>query len=252
MEKVVLYFSVLFLILNTGCSGDAGFSQKTGTTREVSSSNPQETSSEIVEIIDVEEIKHSCQSSPLKTSSITLTFPKPSQTCDWGVNGNLGKRDSYFQARIEQTKSLNLPEGSIICDAQFDFKEQDFLYDDHFILLFNKSIVASSYNFEDQLNKGVNNLLEYDWSLIAGMDWVNNQEELYCPQIPGAHSACSFPGHDQEGQIKLSYDPLYVQSIMASGLPSNHSFSMISIGDNDEMDCEHSEVQFTVQLKYVQ
>lgn len=69
--------------------------------------------------------------------------------------------------------------------------------------------------------------------------------------MTGAQASCHFPGHDKQGTINLDYDPLYIQAIMSEGIPSNHSFTMITIGDNDKYDCEHSEVNFNVTVDYV-
>lgn len=256
MKRLSLYLSFLFLVSGIACSKGAQFSKNASSARNINANTNNNSAgeplSENYEDIGLSDIQASCQNEALQTSTIKISFPKPANTCNWGSNGNLNELNGFFQARIEQTKMLNLPAGAIICDAQFDFAEQDFLYDDHFLLLFNKSVIASSYNFENKLTASVNNLLEYNWSHLAGMNWISSQEQIYCPQIPGATASCSFPGHDTQGLINLAYDPLYIQSVMANGLPQNHSFSMVSVGDNDAMDCEHSDVEFNVQLKYVQ
>lgn len=202
--------------------------------------------------IDIDDIQTSCVNRTQRTAEVRVHFPKPKNTCQWGRHGNLLERNTYFQARIEQTRNLNLPSGAVICDAKFDFAQQDFLYDDHFLLLFNRSVIASSYNFESRLTKGAHGLLNYSWSNIAGMWWDEDKEQIYCPQIPGTSASCSFPGHDSSGKINLSYSSSYVQNIMAGGLPENHSFTMVSMGDNDSRDCEHSDVEFVVTLSYVQ
>lgn len=202
---------------------------------------------------DIAIIHRKCNNSSHQTATITLSFPRPNQTCDFGNNGNLPRRDLYLTARIEQKKNLNLPVGAIICDANFTFVRQPWLYDDHFLLLFNRSVIASSYNFSlgNTLEKKNFGLLEYDWSRIAGMVWNTNHETVYCPSIPGGNSTCSFPGTDINGVIELDYDSQFIKSIMSNGVPLNHSFTVVSVGDNDDFDCEHSDLEFTVQVSYV-
>jgi hypothetical protein len=201
--------------------------------------------------LGIDLIHENCDNQIQKVASVNLKFPKPNKTCEWGVDGNLSPLNEFFRGRIEQKVNLNLPEGAIICDASFDFAQQDFLYDDHFIFTFNESVIAASYDFRSKLDAGNFGLLQYDWNKLAGMVWDKSKEQIFCPSIPGFQSSCSFPGHDQQGLINLSYDSNYIRGIMSNGIPPNHYFQMISIGDNDNLDCEHSEVTFNVNVKYV-
>lgn len=118
---------------------------------------------------DVEIIEKTCRNSVPVRSVVSVNFPKPVGTCTWGENGNLDVRNQYFQGRLEQKRNLNLPDGAVICDAHFDFEQQDFLYDDHFLLTFNKSVIAASYDFSQQLKAKDLGLLEYGREAIAGM-----------------------------------------------------------------------------------
>jgi hypothetical protein len=203
--------------------------------------------------IDIEVVDNFCETMAPTTQVVNIEFPKPNMTCEWGVDGNLTELNGFLRARIEQPRNLGLPEGAVICDATFDFVQQDFLYDDHFMLLFNDIVIASSYNFSAELQESTYGLLKYDWSAIAGIFWDTSKEEIFCPDIDGAlgMSTCAFPGHDQQGTINLTYDADFIRAIMSNGIPSDHSFTMVSIGDNDRMDCEHSDVEFDVAVKYV-
>ena len=196
-------------------------------------------------------IKDLCDTQAKQFSLKDFNFPKPNRTCDWEMDGNLEERNQYFQARIEQHRSLGLPAGAVICDAKFEFEKQDFLYDDHFILLFNKKVIASSYDFSSKFDRGNFNLLSYDWSKMAGMYWDNSKETIFCPDGTSRPDFCNFPGHDKQGFIEFDFDPDFIKAIMSEGIPQDHSFSMVSIGDNDGYDCEHSEVNFDVHLTYV-
>lgn len=201
--------------------------------------------------VPIEDIVRNCQTRPVETQVVQLSFPKPNQTCAWNQDGNLSKRNDYFQARIEQTQYLNLPEGSLICDATFAFEQQDFLYDDHFMLLFNDNVIAASYDWSEQFEQTSFGLLKYDWNRMAGMSWNTSKETIFCPNIPETMSSCQFPGHDQQGIINLAYSDTFIQALMAGGVPQNHHFKMVSIGDNDNYDCEHAEVNFAVTVKFV-
>ncbi len=258
----------LFLVLGAtllafqNCGNDASFNRDQATqSADINNSSGTENSDETLDVNDrlatgnaerdLDVIADACDRLPIQRAVVNIQFPKPDLTCEWEANGNLAPLNNFFQARIEQPRTMGLPRGAVICDAQFTFSQQDFLYDDHFLLLFNDTVIASSYDFSYRLEKGNFGLLKYDWGRMAGMDWLKNKEQIFCPDIPGGQSMCSFPGHDQQGVIDLNYEPSFIQAIMSQGVPSNHSFTMVSIGDNDEEDCEHSDVEFDVSVNYV-
>ena len=192
-------------------------------------------------------VQNSCSGSARQITSKTLFFPKPPITCEWEINGNLAPRDQYFQGRIEEELKLSLPEGSILCDIKFNFVEQKFLYDDHFIITFNDAIIASSYNFDNVLSKK-NELLRYDWTKIAGMFWDHKKEGVIC----APNSSCAWPKTVTLGVITLAYPSFVFQKIMAEDINRiEHSLKFISIGDNDNQDCEHSDINFNLDIEYV-
>lgn len=197
--------------------------------------------------VDTPVVMAACNSGNRQKITKSFLFPKPAITCEWEKSGNLAPRNDFFQARIEQNEMLNLPPGSIICDVKFSFEKQQFLYDDHFLISFNDAIIASSYNFDSVLIRKFS-LLRYEWAKIAGMNWDNKKEGTFC--VSGSN--CLWPDTDTAGAISLSYEPIVFQKIMAEDLNRNeHSLKFISIGDNDEKDCEHSDVSFSLDIEYV-
>lgn len=188
-----------------------------------------------------------CNTPNRQKISQNFLFPKPNNTCEWEVNGNLKTRDQFFQARIEQEQTLTLPPGSIICDIKFNFGNQKFLYDDHFLMTFDNAIIASSYYFVAVLDRQFN-LFRYNWSKIAGMVWDKKMEGDFC----APDGVCSWPKTDTEGQINMNFASSVFQKIMAEDLNRNvHSMKFISIGDNDDKDCEHSDVNFSLDVEFV-
>ena len=202
---------------------------------------------------DIGVINETCDTLNPQTKTINIKFPKPTKTCEWGINGNLSVKDAFFRARIEEKKTLGLPRGAVICDASFDFKPQPFQYDDYFALLFNNNIITSGYDFRSNLQPQNFGLLNYDWNDLKGirMAFGSAKEMVYCPQIPGASANCSFPGHDTSGIIDLDLDKRYIRAVMSNGIPVDHSFTLVTFGDNDNLDCEHSDVEFDVTVEYV-
>jgi hypothetical protein len=247
---MIRVFGLIFLILVLfqNCSDDVGFSQETSVVEPdintLLSTDDEEA--------DIGIINQGCDTQALKTQVINVQFPRLNNECAWNQEGNLERRDRFFQARIRQSQNLGLPFGAVICDADFDFDEQPFQYDDYFAFLFNDHVISSGYNFEDRLTPGNFGLLRYNWTQIAGapMRFGSEDEQVYCPQIPGASIDCRFPGHDTPGRIDFDMDARYVRAIMSNGIPANHTFALITHGDNDNFDCEHSDIQFDVTVKY--
>lgn len=194
----------------------------------------------------IEDIAVLCASGGNSTQTVQVNFPDPQVTCPWNTNGNLAPRDVYFQGRIEQNMDFSLPAGSTLCSLQLDFAVQQFQFDDHFILVFDDIVIASSYRFTsfDQMS----GLSVYNWSKIAGMYWNHSDEGTFCA---GKDSMCSWPATDVPGSISMKFTPAFVQSIFALN-PNRtaHQFKMVTIGDNDNLDCAHSPIQFSVKLKH--
>lgn len=192
-------------------------------------------------------VQASCNTSNRQRRTVAYNFPKPDYTCEWEKDGNLAKRNEYFQARIEQMRELTMGPDVILCDVKFTFDNQAFLYDDHFLLTFNNAVIASSYNFSSKLNSEYG-LLRYDWSKLAGMYWDKEQEGVFC----GNGGNCTWPKTDVAGSIQMSYPSILFQKLMAENINrSTHELKFISIGDNDDKDCEHSNVDFSIEVEYV-
>ena len=111
----------------------------------------------------------------------------------------------------------------------------------------NDSVVASSYDFSHVLTQQYG-LLRYDWSKIAGIEWLDEREGVFC----GEAGACSWPATDTQGEIKLNYSSDFIKRLMAIDVTrTRHVLKFISIGDNDDQDCEHSNVNFDLTVDYV-
>ncbi len=214
--------------------------------------------------VPVNDIKMACATLPNEVEEIDIHFPKEKQACDWGQNGNLSTQQAKFRARREQVANLGLDPGTVICSAEFLFADQDFEFDDYFVLTLNGSVLTSSYDFSGYLTKSTQGFLQYDWSKIRNIDMYFESHPLvgvYKAEYMGAHSYAKFPASQKKGQIELEFDPIYLQAIMATKLPQDHYFSLITFGDNnegqaiggqkDEYDCIHEPVDMSVRIKYI-
>ncbi|MEQ1875237.1 MAG: hypothetical protein ABL958_01235 [Bdellovibrionia bacterium] len=199
----------------------------------------------------LDEINKRCDNTTHQTQNFSFTFPNPNVTCPWNTNGNLAIRNGYFQGRIEQAKAFTLPAGSTLCDLDFNFTVQQFRFDDMFILTLNRKVLASSYNYSPKFQK-FGPLDHYDWASIVGMEWVTSQEGIFCQGLGTSGTTCQWPQTDTPGAISMEFPAATIRTIMAvDPASSNHTFEIISIGDNDDLDCEHSDITFTVNASYV-
>ncbi len=267
MLKIVLVFLVGLIFVFQNCADSVNFAEAPSA-REYINSQLSDNNGDNVELI-----KKICQR-PRTKMKVPVFFKKPDTSCPWGENGNLepktlwgtpqahpdGNLNDFFNARIEQVESLNISKDAVICDVKFDFKVQPFLYDDHILLLMNDHLIASSYDFSEDLQLGTNGLLKYKWQDIAGIPWDKTKEGMFCAKVDQKDSSrCSFPETDTDGQIILEYKPELIQSIMTAGVPDQHKFSFVTLGDNDDTrfnssdndDCEHSDLRFEVEVEFV-
>jgi hypothetical protein len=178
--------------------------------------------------------------------------------CQWSQGGNLSEVDGRFRARKEQNFHFEIPSGSVICDVDVQFDEQPFRYDDHFLFAFNQYVLATSYNWSPAGENGAPNdnqtfldesdgMWIYDWSKIADKRWTSSgREQVIC--APGALE-CRFPGHDNEGQIRLRYESQVFRRVMSRDLGrTQHSFTLTVTGDNDSSDCWHRPLEFQLRV----
>ena len=201
-------------------------------------------------------VKSLCSQQNTASKTFEIFFDDPETTCNWEVDGNLNPLNGYFQARIEQFNKISLPENSVLCDLEFEFQEQNMKYDDHFLFSLNAVVLASSYDFSSKLMQN-NNMLYYDWANIAGMYWDKSKEvykdESYCLGKESNNASCYWPITDTNGQINLDYSPDVIQQITALDLKQNEfNFQFTTIGDNDNLDCEHSPISFTLRATFVE
>lgn len=104
----------------------------------------------MLRIESTDDLAEACETYEPEPLELTITFEKLDEGCPFGEDDNLPEDNGYFTARIEQDKTLDLPEGAIICDLEFDFEVnqlsgQSIEYDDNFVFTFNDVVLAASY-----------------------------------------------------------------------------------------------------------
>jgi hypothetical protein len=248
MLIATLTFSSLLIL--AGCQNGASFEQAPGSNYLSLDADPtvplpgtgDSATQQVATLCEQAEAKGT-----LLNQTEILTFADPGKACAWGVDGNLSPRDQWHQARTEQKLNVQLPAGATLCHMKFDFKSQPFRFDDHFWFTFDDVILASSIDYSDRF--GVTNGLSlFDWSKIVGTRWDTSREGVWCM----AGAACSWPKTDTDGKINMDFrDGSYYAVSARDRARTQHSFSFVTVGDNDSTDCQHLPVTTTVTLQYV-
>lgn len=209
---------------------------------------------------NIQPIKQTCASGLIKRSVVSISFPnpvssQPASTCGFGVADNGGPANDHFSARVEQNVDFALPTGAKICSMEFQVNEQTITYDDHIFLVFDDSVIMASTPFESYLPVS-DGIFTWDWSYVSGKSWKlgNETNYSYClGEIQGL-SQCRFPQTQQQGVMRLEFDPAIFQGITARNFNRPiHTFKFVTMGDNDpQVDCQHSPISFAVTVSYAE
>ena len=200
-----------------------------------------------------------CTEHKPQSTKIDLSFDEYSGGCPWGEGDNLSEQDGYFTARVEDTEKLGMSSDSVICDVDYDFQvdpdqTQVMQYDDHFLLTFVDSVIATSNaQLVDLLGEGDDGHVPWDWAKVGGeaIDW-NNADSWCLGQADGL-ADCTIPPTETPGEMTLDFDPTIVAKLSYRAQQLNRvDFTFITIGDNDpETDCSHNAFGFQVNVSYV-
>ncbi|OQW49291.1 MAG: hypothetical protein A4S09_12305 [Proteobacteria bacterium SG_bin7] len=199
-------------------------------------------------------VQKTCMNSTPVVEEITIRYINPENlSCEFGKGDNLPAKDGYFQGHIDQAYNFSLPAGSTLCGMNFEFPTQAMRYDDHVLLTFNDIVISGTFDFSADFDKklGMN---VYSWAKIRGSSWSSRKhlEGNFCEGQKDGKSSCSWPTTDTVGSIQMSFDGSVFQKIMALDTTrKDHSFHLITLGDNDANDCEISPISFKVKVSYV-
>lgn len=197
--------------------------------------------------------------------------------------GNGGRFQAFYRARAEQEYVVNLPTQATLCGASFDFPMTQMVYDDEIYLTLNDYMLAMSVDVSqeamydgysvDGLMANSEGFYKYQWHDTPDANGMYNlpmtfTPDRYCLGVakndPDFNTKCVIPPTQTVGQMKLDIPDESIIAVGALtdyidpkdpnmvGQPTQLNFGFISTGDNDiAIDCSHSEVQFTVTVKYV-
>jgi hypothetical protein len=198
------------------------------------------------------QIEALCSTKPLKMHKQDIRFEDPQKVCAFGTEPNLSRKNSYFRADYTQKVAVNLPAGALICDMKFDFLKQKARYDDEILLLMNDHILASSYDFPGKFPKK-NGLQVYDFMAIRDLPYKSENSPDFCLGKESGQGNCEIPATDSDGEMKLEFSQQLIFPLSESAAKDKaFEFRFVTLGDNDDSDCQHLDVKFQVDVVYVE
>ncbi|SMF30911.1 hypothetical protein [Pseudobacteriovorax antillogorgiicola] len=203
-------------------------------------------------IVDAETLNERCRASDntLESYDTQLTFPARIG-CSFGTDPNLEPKDQYLQAREVTSQPINGPSKGVICNIRVQTPTNaEVRFDDYLfitvadIVVIGSNTQASSYLPQSQ------GFYKWDFGVLRGNNVSNIQDSPYCL---GGSDACVVPPHDQQGPLNISMESTNVAPL-AYGLAGWKTFDVkvIATGDNDETDCQHSQIDLTVSVDFIQ
>lgn len=176
----------------------------------------------------------------------TVSFASVKE-CAWNRDGNLGRKDKHYQARMMQSKDMNIPTGAVLCSLDVRSKSDRIHYDDVMLLTINNNVILSSAKDVPGFLGG-GNVPKWDFERVKGKRGDFNSGE-FCL---GQNSRCELPGHDKKGSIAVDFeDGVMLDLASEIGYGSQKVMNVITLGDNDKEDCFHSGIELEVQYTYV-
>ena len=208
-----------------------------------------------VEVVSTE-CEKALQEGRLRSATYNFNFEKQTKTCDWGINGNLSKKNAYVRARDEKYQTVDFDPSQTVCNIQLNnIHQNSFIYDDNIIITLNKYILASTTDFSRHFSSR-NGLKIYDWSSIIEKPAQNAKSDTtpdkqYCLGAGSGSSFCLFPETETTNKIELNFDKTLIQKVLVNSSLSTVELGVITTGDDDNTDCIHSGLNFDVTVQYI-
>ncbi|MBX9769642.1 MAG: hypothetical protein K2X47_20360 [Bdellovibrionales bacterium] len=269
LKQITAIGLVLLLPMAFNHCGRADF--QSGSNGKVGLESPQGGPAEppIVDPVDPEVIAQRCGAGTPQTKDVEISFPEnKKELCAWD---NTAEIERHFGAMRSEKQSFTLPEGSTLCDLSIESNNQEFQYDDYFVISLNQFVLAASEAVPLQLSTDQRNPMVYDWTKLKDKPFnpsnINTDRErsdwdakIWCARgTSGVSILCEFPASDTQGKVRLNLPDKVFQSIVANNpKKTKHDIELILIGDNDKssggnaIDCAHKKIDLKLRATFVQ
>ncbi len=197
----------------------------------------------------VDQLQQLCSQGAKKTLTQRIRFPETTN-CRFGQAGNLERKDAFLQAMEAQTTSIALPAKTQLCGVSVDSQVSTIQYDDFMVLTLNGYVLLSSnQQILQGLEGSASTAYKWDFTKIRGVG-VDFDAAPYC--MGGTAGLCEIPVTDTPGKFQFKVDPTSLINVADQVVNSRAlNFALIATGDNDDLDCWHTELNLDFTLQYV-
>ncbi len=222
---------------------------------------------------------------------VQVTFEPLTEECPWtdkdDLDGpsdrdNLSLVDEETRARVEQIRDLkpqlSVPEGeaAVFCSVDISVRslreDGQFRYDDDILFLFGGNtsssgaeggalLITRNASMPGAMLEPVPDLTGvswplYDWSDIAGLEISNDNDALFCLDIPTVdpdNPQCGLPPTQEDGRFFIDLDDQTASRLgIRAALTDNYNLTVVMTGDNNpSSDCQHDGFEATVNVGYI-
>lgn len=199
-------------------------------------------------------IKLACHTDSVVAVTESLVFPEIPQgtTCKFGVGDNLSALNGQIRAYLKQSQTVTLPEGAALCGLSLEHQSAPMRYDDEMFFSVNERLLLATKDYTEYFGTK-DGFHQFSWEQLRDKYYANfDMRSVYCAGGAEGLATCSVPETDTQGQIDLSFSDK-MDAVLAKSLQKDQSltFDWITIGDNDDSDCRHTEIKLNLKLRYV-
>lgn len=204
------------------------------------------------------DVGDACATERLERLRIEVELEGIEGPCPFGEGDNAPPTEGLISARIEQRFDLALPPNAVICDLAFSYGGESaeqglsMRYDDQFFFTFGGALLASSDVALVELLPKQGVLPVYDWPSVLGAE-LNffDDAKPWCLGAAEGLASCEIPVAEEEGLLRLDFSQSVINELSYRAIVEDRlDFGFVTMGDNDDTDCSHDPVRFTIEVPF--
>ncbi len=204
----------------------------------------------ILDVNSVEALQAICADGPQGELTWDVEFPRDVTECEWNSDGNGKAKQGEVRGRSEQLVQVDMPEGRLPCDLIFDFEPDGYGqmigYSDQVFITFGDAVILASNRTLAGYLPQEGNLRLWDWDALKDQE-IEGEVSPWCPGMADGLGSCTAGESGEKGGMFVSFDPsILAELVWRVETNDDYSFSMITVGDNDEEDCTNSRLKMKV------
>lgn len=204
----------------------------------------------VLDVDSVETLEAICADGPRGELTWDVEFPRDVSECAWNSDGNGKAKQGEIRGRSEQVVQVDMPAGRLPCNLAFDFEPDGYGqmigYSDHLFITFGDAVVLASDRDLAGLLPQEGSLRLWDWSAIKNQEYEGDIS-AWCPGMSDGLGSCTVGESGEKGGMFMVFDPaILAELVWRVETNDDYSFSLITVGDNDEEDCTNSRLKMQV------